>query len=118
MGWSYPAWSPNGKKLAYANYTGNSIELFVCEADGKNTSQVTNNGGVNSYAAWSPDGKKILFRQTNKPSDRETLWPYYLVDVETLNTEVVEELKNEPPLPNDENPGRPAFRPKKVAVEK
>lgn len=114
-GWSYPTWSPDGKKLAFANQVGDDIELFVCDADGKNETRVTNLGGLNSYAAWFPDGKRILFRQTNQDAD---VWPYYIVDVEMLNLEVIEQLKDEPALTNNLNPGRPAFRPKKLAAEK
>ena len=114
-GWSYPAWSPDGKKLAFANQVGEDIELFICDADGKDETRITNLGGLNSYAAWFPDGKRILFRQTNQDSD---VWPYYVVDTTTLELEVIEELKNEPALLNNLNPGRPAFRPKKLAAEK
>ncbi len=113
-GWAYPAWSPDGKRLAFANQVGEDIELFVCDADGKNETRITNLGGLNSYAAWFPDGKRILFRQTNQDSQ---VWPYYIVNVETLNLEVIEELKDEPALANNLNPGRSAFRLKKLAAE-
>ena len=93
---------------------GEDIELFVCDADGKNETRITNLGGLNSYAAWFPDGKRILFRQTNQDSD---VWPYYLVNVETLNLEVIEGLKDEPALTNNLNPGRAAFRPKRLVAE-
>jgi len=116
LGWSYPAWSPNGKKLVYANQVGDDIELFTCDIDGKNNSRITNVGGHNSYAAWSPDGKRILFRQTNRGG--ADAWPFYWIDPETLNLEVVKELKDEPPLNNDMNPGRPAFRPKQNKAQK
>jgi Tol biopolymer transport system component len=113
-GWSYPAWSPDGKKLAFANQAGDDIELFVRDADGKNETRITNLGGLNSFATWFPDGKRIVFRQTNQDSG---VWPYYVVDTTTLEIEVIEQLKGEPALLNNLNPGRPAFRPKKLAAE-
>ncbi len=113
-GWSYPAWSPDGKRIAFANQVGEDIELFVCDADGKNESRITNLGGINTYAAWFPDGKRILFRQTKQDSE---VWPYYIVNVETLSLTVIEERKEEPALTNSLNPGRAAFRPTKLAPE-
>jgi Tol biopolymer transport system component len=112
LGWSYPAWSPDGKQIAYANQVGEDVELFVSTADGKEKSRVTNLGKLNTYAAWSPDGKRILFRHTPQGG---AVWPYYWIDPATLKLEVVESLKDEPALNNNLNPGRPAFRPRKVA---
>ena len=108
LGWSYPAWSPDGKKLAFANQNGDDIELFVTDVDGKNKTRVTNLGGTNSFAAWSPDGKRLLFRQTTRGADE---WPFFWVDVETLNVERIESLANEPALNNSLDPGRVAIRP-------
>jgi Tol biopolymer transport system component len=113
LGWSYPAWSPDGKKIAYANQVGEDVELFVSAADGKEKSRVTNLGKLNTYAAWSPDGKRILFRHTPHGG---AVWPYYWIDPATLKLDVVESLKDEPALNNNLNPGRPAFRPKKLAM--
>jgi Tol biopolymer transport system component len=112
LGWSYPAWSPDGRKLLYANQAGDDVELFVCDADGKNRSRVTNTGGLNSFAAWSPDGKRILFRQFKRGQGPGAVWPYFWIDPETLNLEAIDSLRNEPALNNDANPGRVAFRPK------
>jgi TolB protein len=59
---AYPAWSPDGKRIAYTNSAPDgSRQIFVIDADGKNTKQLTVNGNFNCYAAWSPDGKKIAY---------------------------------------------------------
>lgn len=65
----YPAWSPNGKQLAFTLHNSKTGDpaggraLFVINPDGSGLHQVTpwelNGGGKPD---WSPDGKLILFR--------------------------------------------------------
>jgi len=57
----YPAWSPDGKNIAYAGPSNDTLEIFVCKADGSQRKKLTTLGAVNSLAAWSPDGKRIAF---------------------------------------------------------
>ncbi len=50
-----PAWSPDGRQLAFANY---NYSLYVVNADGANLSRLEPKG----YApTWSPDGLQIAF---------------------------------------------------------
>jgi Tol biopolymer transport system component len=56
-------YSPDGSKIAFGDDTGDADgEIFVMDADGSNSVQLTNNdiieGGV---IQWSPDGQRILF---------------------------------------------------------
>lgn len=37
------------------------LEIYVCDADGKNIKQVTNNGAANFAPFFHPDGKRIIF---------------------------------------------------------
>jgi dipeptidyl aminopeptidase/acylaminoacyl peptidase len=53
-----PAWSPDGKKLAFTSGYEHPI-IYVANADGTNSLQLTN--GRSNQPAWSPDGKKIAF---------------------------------------------------------
>ena len=66
---SYPAWSPNGKRLVYA---GTSVldmadltapELWAIDADGSNPVRLP----VRSWApvSWSPDGKRLVYASAN-----------------------------------------------------
>jgi len=54
-----PAWSPNGRKIAWLAYRGGGYGLFTMNANGDNTTRIFN--GKDSYPTWSPDGKKIAF---------------------------------------------------------
>jgi Tol biopolymer transport system component len=53
-----PAWSPDGKKIAFTSGYENPT-IYVVNADGTNTVQLT--GGYSRQPAWSPDGKKIAY---------------------------------------------------------
>ncbi len=58
-----PAWSPDGKRLAFASNRASNVDgwdLYVMDADGSNVVRLTV-GGMNSAPAWSPDGTKIAF---------------------------------------------------------
>jgi Tol biopolymer transport system component len=63
VGASVPAWSPDGKRLAYAfgaSDHGRSA-VYVMNADGSDQHSVVSDGGVNTQPGWSPDGKRIAF---------------------------------------------------------
>jgi len=104
-GYAYlcPAWSPDSKKIVFAESTPGGMEIFVFDADGKNKKQLTFLGGQNTQCAWSPDGKKIAFQHFEAGDDAGSL---YLMDADGKNA--TEILKAEGPLEG----GRPAWKPK------
>jgi len=55
-----PAWSPDGKKLAYVSFETNKPVIFVHELATGERQKLADFRGLNSAPAWSPDGKSLL----------------------------------------------------------
>ena len=74
-------WSPDGKKIAFASsfrdVSGNDLkgEIYVMNADGTNTTRLTNNIDFDRSPSWSPDGEKIAFT-----SDRDGNTEIYVMN--------------------------------------
>jgi len=60
-----PAWSPNGKKIAFVSNRAGNNEIYVMNADGTGITRLTNNAASDEAPAWSPSGTRILF-QSNR----------------------------------------------------
>jgi Tol biopolymer transport system component len=57
---SHPAWSPDGRYIAYEFYNSFVDQIVVMDADGRNKRVVAKCRGADS-PVWSPDGTKIAF---------------------------------------------------------
>ena len=58
-----PAWSPDGKRIAYASDRDErwNYEIYVMDADGGNLQNLTHEPLEDKDPSWSPDGKQIVF---------------------------------------------------------
>lgn len=56
-----PQFSPDGRRIAFMSNRSGSDEIWVCDAEGKNPTQLTNLGSHSAGASWSPDGRFIAF---------------------------------------------------------
>ena len=67
---SAPAWSPDGKKIAYVSFRGKPEprgEIYVMNTDGTNPINLTQSPEIAEGASsWSPDGKQIVFTSFGK----------------------------------------------------
>lgn len=54
-----PAWSPDGKRLAYVSFEGNSSSVFVQHIGTGQREEVAAYEGINSAPAFSPDGGRL-----------------------------------------------------------
>lgn len=50
----YPAWSPDGNKIAFSSWEGNQREIYVMDADGSDLRRLTWNDVDDLYFAWRP----------------------------------------------------------------
>ncbi len=55
-----PAWSPDGKKIAYVHHAMGRMLIRVMDAGGSNQETLTTTGN-SLVPAWSPDGKRIAY---------------------------------------------------------
>ena len=70
-----PAWSPDGKQIAFGSYNNDSGGLYIMNSDGSNPTKLIDTKRLSTYYSqaaaasgfgigspvWSPDGKKIGF---------------------------------------------------------
>ena len=58
---SAPAWSPDGRQIAFESTMDGDREIYVINADGSNLRQLTHNTLWDEGPAWSPDATKLAF---------------------------------------------------------
>jgi tricorn protease len=98
-----PAWSPDGKSIAYFSDEGGEYQLHVKPADGKGKAKTYAPQGHGFYdmPTWSPDSKKIAY-QDNSQS-------LYVIDLESGK---VTKIASEPQYgPGRARTLRPAWSP-------
>ena len=82
-----PAWSPDGKQLAFVRAVDNKPQIFLLSFDGGEPTQLTKFKYGAGNPVWSPDGKQILFSASislkellkdNELNPRKEIpaWPY------------------------------------------
>lgn len=64
-----PAWSPDGKKIAYVSFEGHRAAIYIQDLASGQRRILSKFPGINGAPAWSPDGSKmaLVLTQTGYP---------------------------------------------------
>ena len=73
-----PAWSPNGRYLAYVSFEDGWSKVLVQEIDTGNRVKMSEYPGINSAPAWSPDGRQLALSLSHEGNSE-----IYLMDIES-----------------------------------
>lgn len=80
-----PAFSPDGKKIAFTRehgaHPGANPEIYVMNSDGSNQTRLTNNSAPDGEPLFSPDGTKIVFTSYRDGGNPEI----YMMDLDGSN---------------------------------
>ena len=69
--------SPDGKRRAYISTDDGDAEIWVSDADGKNSKRLTDNKAIDNFPTWTPDGKRIVFAST-----RSGPWQIWIMEAD------------------------------------
>ena len=99
-----PAYSPDGRRIAFLSDRSGASEIWVCKSDGSNPVQLTSCGHMDNGPRWSPDGLKIalavyddryqnihvisanggILRRLNGDTAVVDKWPYWSRDGQSI----------------------------------
>lgn len=77
-GYDYqPDWSPDGRRIVYASYRNDAIELRLLDPGTGASTLLLGGGAVHLEPRWSPDGRRLAFTSTRY----EGRWHVFTADV-------------------------------------
>ena len=79
-----PAWSPNGKKIAFSRNVDGNVDIYTINPDGSGLQRLTTAAGNDSVPAWTPDSRQIVFRST-----RNGKWQIFIMNADGSNQRVI-----------------------------
>jgi TolB protein len=69
-GW--PAWSPDGRRIAFSSNRSDAYQIYVMNADGSAVTRIVNSPYTDVRPQWLPDGTGLIFNREH--DDRIELW--------------------------------------------
>jgi len=86
-----PAWSPDGRKLAYVSFEERQAEIYVQTLRTGNRQRTSGRAGVNGAPAWSPDGQFLALTLSTEDGNLDI----YTLD---LRSQVLKRLTTSPSI--------------------
>jgi len=71
---AYPAFSPDGRQIAFCSTRAGNWQIFVMDGDGKNVTQVTTGPMQAIHPSWAPDGSRLVYCCLGAKSNQWELW--------------------------------------------
>jgi Tol biopolymer transport system component len=68
-----PAWSADGKRIAYSGLVGGFNDLFLYDLDASTSKRLTNDAFAEIDPSWSPDSKSIVFATDRFTTNLDTV---------------------------------------------
>jgi Tol biopolymer transport system component len=93
----YPAWSPDGNRVAYSGEVGSVRKIFVKDISAGDEKQITQGEMDDIQPTWSLDGSTILFVRAQKPNEKlqpaDVFGSFDFGDVWSINLQTGEQTK-------------------------
>jgi TolB protein len=61
-----PAWSPDGRRIAFVSRRDGRSHIYAMRVDGTGTRRLTSSAPDDSSPTWSPDGRRIAFSRVGE----------------------------------------------------
>jgi hypothetical protein len=72
--YDWPAWAPDGTRLAVGRFDLGRTDIWTVSADGSGVNVTGLHGTDNLEPSWSPDGSRVAFVSRSSPSARADIW--------------------------------------------
>ncbi len=82
---TFPAWSPDGSKLAFLSNRDGDFEIYTMKPDGSNVVRLTDSPGEDAHPSWSPDGAQITFHSRRDSPPGGTALEIYRMNADGSN---------------------------------